>query len=144
MLSFSKFFQNIKASIRHSMFLSWLLYLSVCFTVIIYHWFYQWYIPQGEFKKNIVFELKCINPNETIKEYELVGLVNLFDEYNGILLSIGQEYKFILELDVPESESNFNIGIFGVTGELKDVNDKTTDIFKTTVRLIFFFPILLH
>ncbi len=117
---------------KHSLFLSWLLYISICVTFITYHWFYSYYLPEAKIQSNIMFELQYKNTPESIKQYELLGAVDLLSE-NGQLLCSGQEYSFILELDVPESDSNFEIGIFGVSGDLLDIEGNTSAIFRTTV-----------
>ena len=77
-----------------------------------------------------MFELQTIDPIN--KQYELIGSADLFNE-KGPILYMGQEYTIKLELDVPESERNFDIGIFGVSAELYDLDDKLTTTFKTTV-----------
>ena len=67
------------------------------------------------------------------KNCELVGSIDLVNYDNEVLMRMGEEYKFILELFVPESDRNFDIDTFGVTAELSDDDQKIIDSFRTTV-----------
>jgi hypothetical protein len=125
-----KYLRRLTKIIKHCLFVSWILYTSIYVSVIIYYWFYTWYIPRAQFSTNVMFELQTIDPIN--KQYELIGSADLFNE-KGPILYMGQEYTIKLELDVPESEKNFDIGIFGVSAELYDLDDKLTTTFKTTV-----------
>ncbi len=121
--------------LKHSLFVSWLLYLSICLTCVIYYWFYNWYVPIGKFNSNIIFELQHYQNNLIDKsnfEYELVGSIDLFDQH-GPVIHAGQEYTFRLNLEVPESDANFDIGLFGVTADIYNVENKKSASFKTTV-----------
>ena len=120
----------LKNILKHSIFVTWILYTSVYVSLILYYWFYTWYIPKAIFKSNVMFELKNLDPIN--KQYELVGAAELYNE-NGPALQMGQEYKFMLELEVPESDKNFEIGIFGVSADLYDIDEKITTSFRTTV-----------
>lgn len=124
-----KYFRRLTKIIKHCLFVSWILYTSIYVSMIIYYWFYTWYIPRAQFSTNVMFELQTIDPIN--KQYELIGSADLFNE-KGPILYLGQEYTIKLELDVPESERNFDIGIFGVSAELYDMDDKLTTTFKTT------------
>ena len=124
----SNTYKKLKFTTQQSIFLSWLLYISVCLAIISYHWFCTWYLPKYEFQTNLEFEIQSLNKN-----YELITSVELLDGNREVFMQLSQEYKFILELDVPTSEQNFNIGIFGITGELSDENEEIVYLFKTTV-----------
>ena len=137
--SIRKFFTKLNSTIRHSFFLLWLLYISCCLTIIIYHWFYNWYLPKNEFHANVDFELNCMNKNQIDKNCELIGSVELVDYDNGVFMRMGEEYKFILEIFVPECDRNYNIGIFGVSAELRDDDHIIIDSFRTTVKSHLFF-----
>lgn len=133
MLGIRNIFQKLKLTISNSFFILWLLYISICMTIIFYHWFHNWYLPKIEFQTNIDFELSCINQNHMGKNCELVGSIDLVNYDNEVLMRMGEEYKFILELFVPESDRNFDIDTFGVTAELSDDDQKIIDSFRTTV-----------
>lgn len=125
-------FRKSMKILRHSLFLSWLLYISICVTFIIYYWFYTWYVPKAESKSDVVFELQQISDYHARKQFELIGNVDLID-FNGQLLQSGQEYSFILNIEVPESDANFDIGLFGISADLYDVEGKMSSSFRTTV-----------
>jgi hypothetical protein len=132
------YFRKLIQILKHSVFVSWILYTSIYVSLIIYYWFYTWYLPQANIESNIMFELQYSNSPQGKKQYELLGSVDLFNR-NGQILSSGQEYSFILELTVPESDSNFEIGIFGISADLLDTEEKTISSFKTTVYFEIFY-----
>jgi hypothetical protein len=126
----SKLFNKIIHIIKQSVFLSWLLYLSICIGCLIYYWFYKWYIPIGKYNSDVVFELQKLNTIEN--SYELITEIDLFDQ-NGPIINAGQYYSFKLDLEVPESDSNFDIGLFGVSADILSIDGSKCATFKTTV-----------
>lgn len=152
--------------VRHSLVLSWLLFLSTLIALVVYHLFYQWYMPKARIEKGIEFELKtaviyprqqphaayhqanrdlssmppmgALPPPASYYQYtaELVAHVNLFDR-QGDSLHSGQEYSLALVMDVPESDWNFDIGMFGVTVDIVDVEGRKIVTYKTMGTLIY-------
>lgn len=67
---------------------------------------------------------------------ELVANVNLFDR-QGDSLHSGQEYSLALIMDVPESDWNFDIGMFGITVDIVDLEGRKIVTYKTMGTLIY-------
>lgn len=149
--------------VRHSLVLSSLFYLSVLIALLIYHLFYQWYMPKAKIERNIEFELKLpppvypheatattsmpppyaaqpyyYNPHHHYQHFtaELIAHVSLF-ERQGESLHSGQEYSLALALEVPESEANFEIGMFGITVDIVDVEGRLIVTYKTMGTLVY-------
>lgn len=112
-------------------------------------------MPVARIEKSIDFELKntilnargsLINPQVRdlpvgIGAYhhhsvELVANVNLFDK-PGESLHYGQEYSLALVLDVPESDWNFELGMFGVTVDIVDIESRKIVTYKTMGTLVY-------
>ncbi len=127
-----KLMNKIKSIVKQSIFLSWLLYLSVCIGCLTYYWFYKWYIPIGKFNSDLMFELQRLNTNSNQSFYELKTELDLFDQ-NGVVIHPGQYYSFKLNIEVPESDSNFDIGLFGVSADVLNTDGNKCASFKTTV-----------
>lgn len=109
--------------IQISFNLLWLTNLSLLLTLLIYSSFYNWYLPKDSIDYKINFEL---NKNELISE-------DIYLNSNEHNLHSGQEYSFKLKLLVPESEYNFDIGLFGITTYLINNDFKYNNTFKNTV-----------
>lgn len=140
--------------VRHSLVLSSLFYLSLLISLLLYHLFYQWYMPIAKIEKNIDFELKTSlysRSNQGIRDIptggsiygqqyhhstELVANLNLFDR-PGESLHYGQEYSLALVLEVPESDWNFDLGMFGVTVEIVDIENRKIVTYKTMGTLVY-------
>ena len=130
-------FRKLVKLVRHSLFLSLLFIVSICLTLIIYSIFYNWYLPKARLQRNVLFEMddavyKVANGREFIHS-ELVGVVNLFNDPSETL-HYGQEYSVTLKMDLPESDSNFEIGMFGITLDIVDLSGHKTASFKTMVK----------
>jgi hypothetical protein len=137
--------------VRHSLVLTSLFYLSLLVAILIYYIFYQWYIPKAKLEKNIEFELKSgahfykqiaqqqqqqQQHNGVVPHHELVANVNLFDRL-GDSLHYGQEYSLTLVMDVPESDWNFDLGMFGVTVDVVDSDGRKIVTYKTMGTLVY-------
>jgi hypothetical protein len=129
--------KKILKLVRHSIILSLILYISLCISLFVYYLFYNWYLPKANFQRNVQFELNSIHYRQHNKEFihsELISHVYLFDD-NTETLYPGQEYTFTLHLELPESDLNFNIGIFGITADVIDMDGQKLNSFKTIVRI---------
>lgn len=114
-------------------------------------------MPTAKIEKNIDFELKTtlLNPrayqNQAVRDLpssglvygqqyhhaiELVGNVNLFDK-QGESLHYGQEYSLALVMDVPESDWNFDLGMFGVTVDIVDIESRKIVTYRTMGTLMY-------
>jgi hypothetical protein len=128
--------KKILKLVRHSIILSLILYISFCISLFVYYLFYNWYLPKANFQRNVPFELNNIHYRQHNKDFihsELISHVYLFDDNSETLYS-GQVYTFTLHLELPESDLNFNIGIFGVTADIIDMDGQKLNSFKTIVR----------
>jgi hypothetical protein len=119
-------FKRIYKLIQTSLNLICLINVSIFLTLLVYYLFYNWYLPKDNVKFKINFEL--------VKNELLSHNIYLNTNYN---LHSGQEYVFKLKLLVPESDYNFNVGLFGITTYLINNDFKYNDIFKNTVIFVY-------
>lgn len=120
--------------------MSLLFVLSTIIAVFIFYVFYQWYLPKPRFERSVDFELQNViykQPNREIMQHELVSTINLFDKASETL-HYGQEYHISLVLEVPESDNNFDIGMFGITADILDSDGRKSVTYKTMVFIISF------
>lgn len=95
----------------HMTFFSVLAFATFWCSTLIYITFYYNFIPTLSYKKSINFEFdskcnqSCLNPSADI---------DLRDLTTPKLFSRGQSYKFYVNLNLPESEINWNQGVFMV------------------------------
>ncbi|CAF0795164.1 unnamed protein product [Brachionus calyciflorus] len=115
--------------VRQSFVLSSLFALSVLIGIFLYSLFYNWYLPTARIKRYIDFGVSDTHQ-------ELIGEVNLFDRPTETL-HYGQEYSINLLLDLPESDLNFDLGMFGVTLDAVDIDGRRTATFKTMGTLVY-------
>jgi hypothetical protein len=105
-----KFFRVV----RQSIILSLLFALSVAIGLLIFSIFYNWYLPKPRIERAVDFELENAifrHQGKEILRHELVSTVNLFDKISESL-HYGQEYLISLVIDLPESDNNFEIGVY--------------------------------
>lgn len=70
-----------------------------------------------------------------MSQTELLAVVNLFDK-NSETLHHGQEYSISLIIELPESDFNFDLGMFGVTADVVDIDGRKSITCKTMVLII--------
>lgn len=121
--------------VRHSIILSFFLYISTCVSLFLFIVFYNWYLPKVYFERNVDLEIQnslySIN-NKDFLTKELVGHAYLFDGTSDSLHA-NQEYSISLIMDLPESDINFDVGMFGITVDVNDIDGRTSYTFKTMV-----------
>lgn len=135
---------------RQSIVLSLLFYLSLLLSIFVYYLFYNWYVPKAKLEKPIEFELRTLNHKrvtslginnngdnyDAAQQNELIASVNLFDRI-GDSLHYGQEYSLTLVLDLPESDWNFELGMFGITVDIVDIEGRKIVTYKTMGTLVY-------
>lgn len=116
------------------------LFVLICWTsAFIYTSFYFLYVPTLEHQRNVNFqfdrkcEVNCLNPS---------ALVPLFDYKTPSIFARGQSYDFLIELDLPESEVNWNQGMFMVRMRLIDEKDQLVVNYATPSILKYKSPLL--
>jgi hypothetical protein len=123
--------------VRHSIILSFFLYISTCVALFLFIVFYNWYLPKVNFERNVDLEIQnslySIN-NKDFLTKELVGHAYLFDGTSDSLYT-NQEYSISLIMDLPESDINFDVGMFGITVDVNDIDGRTSYTFKTMVEV---------
>jgi hypothetical protein len=146
--------KQIPTAICHGIFVSVLFVSALFISILVYSWFYSWYMPVAQIKRPISFELHQYQYSISsfqimttdhkpllMKSYqnELVGNVDIFGGFSTVIetLHYGQEYSISLELKVSESDQNFDIGIFGISVEIIDVEGKKQNEYKTLATLIY-------
>lgn len=126
--------------VRQSIILSLLFYVALVISLFLFYIFYNWYLPKAKYERTVDFELQnAIYRQSGTKEivyHELVANVNLFDKI-GETLHYGQEYSIYMVLDVPESDNNFDIGMFGISVDVIDADNRKSITLKTMGTLIY-------
>lgn len=120
--------KKISHLLHQSFVLSLLFCLSTLISILLYSLFYNWYLPRPHITRSIDFGL--------YPPSELIGEVSLFDR-PSYTLHQGQEYKISLLLDLPESDLNFDLGMFGVTLDVVDIDGRKTNSIKTMGTLVY-------
>lgn len=120
--------RKLSQLVQQSFVLSLLFCLSALISILLYSLFYNWYLPKPFINRPIDFGL--YPPNE------LIGEVSLFDRPSHTLHQ-GQEYRINLQLDLPESDLNFDLGMFGVTLDVIDIDGRKTASIKTMGTLVY-------
>ena len=118
---------------RQSIILSLLFYVSLLISLLVFYVFYNWYLPRPRYERLVDFELQntvYMHKNAEVLHSELVAHVNLFDRI-GESFHYGQEYTISLVMDVPESENNFQIGMFGISLDVIDAEGRKSVTYKT-------------
>lgn len=123
---------------RHSILLSFLLYVSACLAIFLSMIFYNWYLPKSSFRRDVDLEIQNthynINSKDFIFKKELIGHVYLFDSSSDSFQS-NQEYTISLIIDLPESDINFDVGMFGIQVDIQDLDGRNSFTFKTIATL---------
>ena len=96
---------------KQSIVVSLLLYVSVCVSLLAYVLFYNWYMPKASWDRSLAFHMHTIvNKDAGVWRSELTTDVFIFDDPSESFV-LGQEYALTLNMDVAESDLNFEIGL---------------------------------
>lgn len=128
-----------------------ILFVLICWSAaFIYLTFYFLYVPTLTHHRDVNFqfdhkcERKCLNPS---------AFIPLYDYKTPSIFVRGQSYDFHIELELPESDVNWNQGMFMVRMQLVDdkqqsvVNYATSTILKyksyilRLANLVFYWPL---
>ncbi|KFB43523.1 AGAP003143-PA-like protein [Anopheles sinensis] len=136
-----------------NVFLKLIIVVLVGFSVVwasifLYLYFYYSYMPSVLHMKDVHLNIReCKDSAVDCKPYPTanVALTN-----HQRFLMVGQPYKIILNLEMPESEQNGKIGMFTVCGTLKDYQQEEitsscrmsmlhykSDLLKTILTVVF-------
>lgn len=127
--------------------------ILVWLSVFLYGMFYYLYIPAVAHFRPVYFHFDSLCSNDTCNFP--VANVSLVKRGQDQLLSRGQQYIIVLDLEMPESETNQNIGMFMVKLEMIARNGEIVKYscrsgvlhFKShlhrILRTLFFAPLLL-
>lgn len=128
------FLKKLVTVVRQSIFLSFLLIISIGLSIFIYSIFYNWYLPKAKFERNVLFQLFDLSNKNYQGGPVLVGEADLFTGSDIDKFHFGQDYTISLVLDLPESDLNFDIGLFGITIEAFDTEGRKSLSQKSMVK----------
>lgn len=119
----------VKTTLKTSWFVAYTFLVAVC----IYATFYVMYLPTPEHVKLVHFQYRSDcerNINDALCSFPQ-GHVLLYDESKDIrdgirILSRGQKYEINIELEMPLSEKNQNLGMF--SSEITLIDDRNDGI----------------
>ncbi|KAI5705384.1 hypothetical protein M8J75_014421 [Diaphorina citri] len=120
--------QNVWEKIFHSSMLVLLSASVLWISIFLYIAFYYTYIPNISHVRPVHLKFNACDEQKGVCSYPTAH-VQLTKRHQ--LLMVGQPYKILMHLEMPESPTNIELGMFMVCAQLKD---KTGDLISHSCR----------
>ncbi|KAF0039809.1 hypothetical protein F2P81_008044 [Scophthalmus maximus] len=103
---------NTRQRVMRSFIVFFFTLLLLCLAVFLYGSFYYSYMPMAAFSTPVHFHYRtdCESPTSFLCSYPLANITLMRNKKN--VLTFGQAYQISLQLDMPESPTNQELGMF--------------------------------
>ncbi|XP_060574237.1 seipin-like isoform X2 [Ruditapes philippinarum] len=121
--SFSEYVQKAVVFIATVTVIFW-------FSVFLYGSYYYYYVPEVAQERQVYFHFRVCETGVGLCSFPIAN-ISLLKEGKNEVFNVGQSYRIVLDLDVPESDVNRNIGMFMI--EMRLYN-KRGEVVQTSAR----------